>query len=615
MSILQRIGVVPKIIILGLLLAGAYFTADRWLPMRRIVAAVVPKQAMLMDKDVGDNAAKDVAVVLPSGRPVTRNLSKQVRLQVMQWNAQLGLFLANGGPATLTDSTIGKRGAQVAISNENDTDKMKENVYAFARAWAANGGRGNVEQGTTGVIVMGDGAPAYISSWNDQLRKICQEAKLQPRRCEVAIVGSVGSSYGEDQVFVPVEWKDNPQQALGKNTKHGGLIAAYFWDGDHALALYWAAINGLKVNPDERTWDAEAVNFLNPKDFLDAVEKYNQGFCEDRSEVSGGKPTGRKVNVCVEGVATWTPGDTNIAKGSRDTLVSAISTRENRNQMSASLLVIRGWAEDNADTLAAVFAGTSEASDMIKSSDQALRRASEYAVAIYGKGGLSANEWANLYKGVQHRTKNGYDVRYGGSRVWNLADNLDYYGLGNGASVYAAVYQEYGGMIAQLAPSVIKHLEPVESVTYLAGLQKAQELLGGKIGTADKVTFAPGNVQEVVGAANYTINFDTGSDRVRSESSATVNQIYRRIVAGSLKVEVIGHTDNVGNPDFNRQLSERRANSVVREIVRLGRGGQLPPERFSVRGRGQDQPVDPAANQNDPRIRARNRRVEIILGH
>ncbi|MES3004731.1 MAG: OmpA family protein [Patescibacteria group bacterium] len=620
MSFLQKLGIVPKVAFVLILVALGWYFQDSLLPYRKIREAAVPKAVELGSSEVGTNVATNVKVVLPTGRPATRNANKEIRLHVMKWSAQFGLFLANGGPVTLTDSTIGKRGAYLKLINEDDTNQMKNELTAFAKAWAENGGGGNPEAGVQAVIVMGDGGPAYIAQWNEVMRQICKDNKLPERDCEVVVAGAVGSSYGEDQVFVPVKWKDQPEMALGKNTENGGLIANYFWDGDHLLALFWAQVNGLKVNPDEKTWDPDAVNFLNSSDFLDAVEKYNTAYCEERVVIRNGKPTGEKKNVCVEAFASWSPADFNMAKGSRDTLVSAISTRENLNQMASTVLTIRGWSKQNVDSLSAIFAGTSEASDMIKSSDAALTRAAEMAVLVYkGQGGLAAQGtsekpgWVQVYKSVRHRNKAGYDVQFGGSRVWNNADAMQYYGLDGGANIYAAVYEQYGAMIHDLAPTVIKKLQPVDEILELGALAKANEVLGVNAGKADVAAVSEGAVSEVVGNTSYAINFEVGSDRVLPSSFSTIEMIYRQLATGNLKADIVGHTDNTGSADLNRSLSFRRAESVKREILAIARGA-IDTRRLNASGMGPDRPLSPEANQNLASERARNRRVEITIG-
>ncbi len=85
-----------------------------------------------------------------------------------------------------------------------------------------------------------------------------------------------------------------------------------------------------------------------------------------------------------------------------------------------------------------------------------------------------------------------------------------------------------------------------------------------------------------------------------------------RAVASSLvkypnsTIEVVGHTDNVGEAAYNQDLSQRRAVAVA-EVLR---GSGVPSGRISTYGRGEDAPI--ASNQTEYG-RAQNRRVEIII--
>lgn len=71
-----------------------------------------------------------------------------------------------------------------------------------------------------------------------------------------------------------------------------------------------------------------------------------------------------------------------------------------------------------------------------------------------------------------------------------------------------------------------------------------------------------------------------------------------------LKVEVQGHTDNVGDALYNRELSRKRARSVMDYFIRLG----ISPDRLSYEGYGFS---DPVASNATPEGRAMNRRVEL----
>ena len=72
----------------------------------------------------------------------------------------------------------------------------------------------------------------------------------------------------------------------------------------------------------------------------------------------------------------------------------------------------------------------------------------------------------------------------------------------------------------------------------------------------------------------------------------------------TLKLEVQGHTDNVGSDAYNQTLSEARARAVVDWLTKHG----TAPDRLTAKGYGQTVPV---ADNNTDEGRAKNRRVEI----
>jgi outer membrane protein OmpA-like peptidoglycan-associated protein len=69
-----------------------------------------------------------------------------------------------------------------------------------------------------------------------------------------------------------------------------------------------------------------------------------------------------------------------------------------------------------------------------------------------------------------------------------------------------------------------------------------------------------------------------------------------------LKVEVRGHTDNVGSEESNHKLSHARANSVMAELVKNG----VDPSRITAMGFGETMPI---ADNKTAEGRALNRRV------
>lgn len=78
-------------------------------------------------------------------------------------------------------------------------------------------------------------------------------------------------------------------------------------------------------------------------------------------------------------------------------------------------------------------------------------------------------------------------------------------------------------------------------------------------------------------------------------------------------VHVVGYTDSKGSDDYNLGLSRRRAASVA-HALRAELGGAAP--RLQTRGRGEADPVAPNTKpdgSDNPRGRARNRRVEVVF--
>ncbi|MFC7669527.1 OmpA family protein [Hymenobacter humi] len=83
------------------------------------------------------------------------------------------------------------------------------------------------------------------------------------------------------------------------------------------------------------------------------------------------------------------------------------------------------------------------------------------------------------------------------------------------------------------------------------------------------------------------------------------------MVAGRLKVAVHGHTDNTGDPQANQQLSEDRAMAVQRWLETKSRSA-FPEGRVQVYAHGATEPV---ASNSTVEGKAKNRRVEIVLGN
>jgi hypothetical protein len=105
----------------------------------------------------------------------------------------------------------------------------------------------------------------------------------------------------------------------------------------------------------------------------------------------------------------------------------------------------------------------------------------------------------------------------------------------------------------------------------------------------------------------YGIYFDFGKAEIRPESDTAIAQISKLLLNNvSLKLYVVGHTDNVGAIDVNMKLSKDRADAVVNSLInRYG----IPAARLKSYGVAS---LVPVASNDTEEGRAKNRRVELV---
>jgi outer membrane protein OmpA-like peptidoglycan-associated protein len=103
------------------------------------------------------------------------------------------------------------------------------------------------------------------------------------------------------------------------------------------------------------------------------------------------------------------------------------------------------------------------------------------------------------------------------------------------------------------------------------------------------------------------VYFDTSQATIQARSHTLLDQMARVISEHPEIVKVIieGHTDDRGPADFNRTLSQQRADAVRDYLVKKG----VATERFETKGFGPDRPVQPNTTSEG---RAANRRVDFL---
>jgi outer membrane protein OmpA-like peptidoglycan-associated protein len=103
------------------------------------------------------------------------------------------------------------------------------------------------------------------------------------------------------------------------------------------------------------------------------------------------------------------------------------------------------------------------------------------------------------------------------------------------------------------------------------------------------------------------IQFVTGSANLTAQAKKDIKEgakLLNSTTFANLKVEIQGHTDNVGSSESNHKLSHDRAESVKAELVKDG----VSASRLTTVGFGEDMPI---ADNGTAEGRAKNRRVEL----
>ena len=120
--------------------------------------------------------------------------------------------------------------------------------------------------------------------------------------------------------------------------------------------------------------------------------------------------------------------------------------------------------------------------------------------------------------------------------------------------------------------------------------------------------------EKVIDRLTVHVNFDFDKSTVRKADEAELQKAIDFVRKyPDAKVELDGYTDSKGTEQYNQKLSERRAEAVRQYLIKEG---AVDEARISVKGYGESNPIAPNKTKNgkdNPKGRAENRRVEILI--
>ena len=583
------------IIAIGGILGAVYYISPG-------IKTAISKQLNGMELNGTDvnNVTNAEKIALPTTDISSEVSSKPlVRIGGYAWNAQSGIIVANGGPKTTKGSLMEKNGVNLEIVRQDWLSELRNMQMKFIEEFDKGEAFPSSDKSVFAVMIMGDGAPFYISSAQKSL-----DEKYGKDKYHLQVMGVVGMSYGEDKLIGPPNWKSDPK------SMKGSVISAVLGDGDWVTTVNYCFANGLKVNPDPTTYDAEAVNIYPSEndDYIKSAEELiksqTTGWTVTLKEVVNGKLTGKSVNRKIDGCATWTPGDKTVFD-KLSGFVDIVSTKEFNNQMPTALIGVKEWAVKNPDIVSNILKSALTASNQMKNYEDWKVRASQAVSDTYKME--TPEYWYKMFKG-QQGTKGGLTYNMGGSKVFNYADAMQYFGMSDGVNRYKSVYNQVSGYLTELNPfgfnENVGAVVPYDQAVNLFFLKNINDIESTSADKADYSTQAT----EVMASGEWKINFSSGSASVQSSSNKDLEKIYNLLVqAENSKLTVVGHTDNVGNSESNLALSKSRAQAVVDYLKQKG----IPENRFQlIDGKGQNEPV---ADNGTESGKSKNRRVVITF--
>jgi NitT/TauT family transport system substrate-binding protein len=191
----------------------------------------------------------------------------------------------------------------------------------------------------------------------------------------------------------------------------------------------------------------------------------------------------------------------------------------------------------------------------------------------------------------------------------DLSDNVRMFGLDGQPPAFDRVYNQADGIWINYPQAEIKDRFAPSVIRDDRVVRRIWEAEGRRVATQpEKYQASVAARGEPLFTKPITINFRTAQSELTNEDMAVLNQfvVPQVQMARGMYIRVEGNTDDVGEGDWNRALSERRAQSITEYLVSRG----VNRSRVVARGNGASKPV---ASNKTAAGRYRNRRTEILF--
>lgn len=465
-------------------------------------------------------------------------------------------------------------GVSSLFGGDKDVFNVGVNTYAgfLQLVWLNNG----LEPNENSILYKKFGQKMKISIYDDFVagRSAFKNGDLDMIYCTTDVLGiemGESSDMTDSRMFVMLDKsRGSDVVVVNKNIKSvadlkGKKIAYAEGTVSQTLLLNVLETNGISVKDIEHVKVGSGI---------DAAEAFKSG----------------NVDACV----TWAPLDLDCVKaipGSR----AIISTKQ-ASELSADGLIAKDkYIEENKESLTKLVSAILYANSMISTDEAILSQA--------------ADMFAKDFEGFkpQDVIKSSKNIRY-----VTLGDQINYFGLNSSYTgvtaeqVYSKMSRVYEGLGLTKSPLPWRK---VSNTSIIEALMENKEQVEGNQEAEGSVKFTTPTKElettEAISTKTVTIQFDNNSATLSNDARALIDREFGTLAKQfrDARVRVEGNTDAVGNPEYNKKLSQHRAQAVVDYLVsEYG----FDPNRFVVVGNGQKRAVQDGVSGSNAEYRVTN---------
>lgn len=301
----------------------------------------------------------------------------------------------------------------------------------------------------------------------------------------------------------------------------------------------------------------------------------------------------------VDAAVVWSPDDiltTQAVKGSK----ILITTNEQSHIIADIMFAKNDFINKNKDMINKFYEGWMKGVAELSTVPQNQNEAAKYLAEFNGMGTADAEGMMSVVQFTGH------------------GDNKDFFGIDRthsgqtGADLYTKMAQKFYEIedeVTEVAPSW-------RSSIYTGAINAADPILvGSQYGSEKSKVFTPNVGDKTAPAISnkpVSISFATGEFALGENAKTIIDLQFAETakIFGNTKIRIEGNTDNVGQRDMNKRLSEKRAQSVADY---LKTEYNMDPNRFVIIGNGPDKPVQGCEQNQNEDCKSRNRRTDFQL--